>query len=277
MSKADVYLKEDIRNIEDNGYWDEDPRPKYKDGTPAHTKSVNHVTRKYDLSKGEFPITTLRKQAWKTAIREIFVIYQKQTNVLAEMEEMGVHWWGEWDIGDGTIGKRYGATVKAWQLIDRLITDIKENPYGRRKVLNLWQESDLRETDGLPPCAFCTIWNVRGEYLDMCLIQRSGDMLTASGAGGANEIQYAALLMMVAKATGYKPGVFTHFVANEQIYDRHIDNANIMLEREATDCQPNLVLNKEDNCDFYSITIDDFEMIDYKPITEPKLTFELGI
>lgn len=277
MSKADVYLKEDIRNIEDNGYWDEDPRPKYKDGTPAHTKSVNHVTRKYDLSKGEFPITTLRKQAWKTAIREIFVIYQKQTNVLAEMEEMGVHWWGEWDIGDGTIGKRYGATVKAWQLIDRLITDIKENPYGRRKVLNLWQESDLRETDGLPPCAFCTIWNVRGEYLDMCLIQRSGDMLTASGAGGANEIQYAALLMMVAKATGYKPGVFTHFVANEQIYDRHIDNANIMLEREATDCQPNLVLNKEDNCDFYSITIDDFEMVDYKPITEPKLTFELGI
>ena len=277
MSKADVYLKEDIRNIEDNGYWDEDPRPKYKDGTPAHTKSVNHVTRKYDLSKGEFPITTLRKQAWKTAIREIFVIYQKQTNVLAEMEEMGVHWWSEWDIGDGTIGKRYGATVKAWQLIDRLITDIKENPYGRRKVLNLWQESDLRETDGLPPCAFCTIWNVRGEYLDMCLIQRSGDMLTASGAGGANEIQYAALLMMVAKATGYKPGVFTHFVANEQIYDRHIDNADIMLEREATDCQPNLVLNKEDNCDFYSITIDDFEMIDYKPITEPKLTFELGI
>lgn len=277
MSKADVYLKEDIRNIEDNGYWDENPRPKYKDGTPAHTKSVNHVTRKYDLSKGEFPITTLRKQAWKTAIREIFVIYQKQTNVLAEMEEMGVHWWGEWDIGDGTIGKRYGATVKAWQLTDRLITDIKENPYGRRKVLNLWQESDLRETDGLPPCAFCTIWNVRGEYLDMCLIQRSGDMLTASGAGGANEIQYAALLMMVAKATGYKPGVFTHFVANEQIYDRHIDNANIMLEREATDCQPNLVLNKEDNCDFYSITIDDFEMVDYKPITEPKLTFDLGI
>ena len=111
----------------------------------------------------------------------------------------------------------------------------------------------------------------------MCMIQRSGDMLTASGAGGANEIQYAALLMMVAKATGYKPGVFTHFVANEQIYDRHIENANIMLEREATDCHPVLVLNKEDNCDFYSITANDFEMVDYQPIKEPKLTFELGI
>lgn len=277
MSKADEYLKLDITDILDNGYMDVDPRPKYKDGTPAHTISVNHKTRKYDLSKGEFPISTLRSQAWKTAIREILVIYQKQTNKISEMEEMGVKWWGDWDIGDGTIGKRYGATVKAWDLMNRLLEDIKKNPYGRRKIINLWQESDLRETEGLPPCAFCTIWNVRGEYLDMCMIQRSGDMLTASGAGGANEIQYAALLMMVAKATGYKPGVFTHFVANEQIYDRHIENANIMLEREATDCHPILVLNKEDNCDFYSITADDFEMVDYQPIKEPKLTFELGI
>lgn len=277
MSKADKYLKEDILDILDNGYMDVDPRPKYKDGTPAHTISVNHKVRKYDLSKGEFPITTLRSQAWKTAIREILVIYQKQTNKLSEMEEMGVKWWGEWDIGDGTIGKRYGATVKAWGLTDNLIKDIKENPYGRRKIINLWQEADLRETKGLPPCAFCTIWNVRGEYLDMCMIQRSGDMLTASGAGGANEIQYAAFLMMIAKATGYKPGVFTHFVANEQIYDRHITNAHILLSREEIDCKPNLILNKEDNCDFYSITIDDFELVDYTAIKEPKLVFELGI
>ena len=111
----------------------------------------------------------------------------------------------------------------------------------------------------------------------MCLIQRSGDMLTASGAGGINEIQYAALLMMVAKSTGYKAGVFTHFVANEQIYDRHIENAHILLDREPTDCHPNLILHKEDNCDFYSITLDDFEIVDYEPIKEPKLVFELGI
>ena len=277
LSKADKYLKEDILDILNNGYMDVDPRPKYKDGTPAHTISVNHKVRKYDLSKGEFPITTLRSQAWKTAIREILVIYQKQTNKLSEMEEMGVKWWGEWDIGDGTIGKRYGATVKAWGLTDNLIKDIKENPYGRRKIINLWQESDLRETEGLPPCVFCTIWNVRGEYLDMCMIQRSGDMLTASGAGGANEIQYAAFLMMIAKATGYKPGVFTHFVANEQIYDRHIDNAHVLLSRDEIDCKPNLILTKEDNCDFYSITIDDFELVDYTAIKEPKLIFELGI
>ena len=281
MTKADVYLASDIKNILDNGYKDVDPRPKYEDGTPAHTISVNHVVRKYDLSKGEFPISTLRHQAWKTGIREIFTIYNRPTNKLSEMEEMGVTWWTPWDIGDGTIGQRYGATVKRYDLINNLIADIKKDPYGRRKIMSLWQETDLRETKGLAPCAFLTIWNVRDKYLDMCMIQRSGDMLTASGAGGINEIQYAALLMMVARATGYEAGVFTHFVANEQIYDRHIDNAHELLRRaelkkDDTD-KPSLVLNKEPGCDISTITIDDFEMKDYNPIKEPKLKFELGI
>ena len=114
----------------------------------------------------------------------------------------------------------------------------------------------------------------------MSMIQRSGDMLTASGAGGINEIQYAALLMMIAKVTGYEPGVFTHFVANEQIYDRHMHNAQEMLRRAevmADDTQrPVLVLNKEKGCLFEDITIDDFEMQDYNPM-KPQLTFELGI
>ena len=153
--------------------------------------------------------------AWKTGIREIFTIYQKPTNEIAKMEEMGVNWWGDWDIGDGTIGQRYGATVSRYDLINNLIKDIENDPYGRRKIVSLWQEADLHETPGLAPCAFLTIWNVRGEYLDMVLVQRSGDMLTASGPGGINEIQYAALLMMIARHTGYKPGVFSHFVANE--------------------------------------------------------------
>ena len=281
MNKADRYLVSDINNILDNGYKDIDPRPKYEDGTPAHTISVNHVMRKYDLSKGEFPISNLRHQAWKTGIREIFTIYNRPTNKLSEMEEMGVTWWTPWDIGDGTIGQRYGATVKRYDLINNLIADIKKDPYGRRKIMSLWQETDLHETKGLAPCAFLTIWNVRGEYLDMCMIQRSGDMLTASGAGGINEIQYAALLMMVARATGYKEGVFTHFVANEQIYDRHIDNAHELLRRAEArkdiDDKPALVLNKESGCDISKITIDDFEMKDYDPIKEPKLKFELGI
>ena len=283
MTKADRYLVEDIKNILENGYKDIDPRPKYEDGTPAHTISVNHVTRKYDLSKGEFPICTLRHQAWKTGIREIFTIYKNPTNVLSEMEEMGVTWWTPWDIGDGTIGQRYGATVKRYDLVNRLIEDIRKDPYGRRKIMSLWQEADLRETPGLAPCAFLTIWNVRGEYLDMCMVQRSGDMLTASGAGGINEIQYAAFLIMIARVTGYEPGVFTHFVANEQIYDRHVDNAHEMLRRAEEKAAsgndgegPMLVLNKENNCKLEDIKVEDFEMINSDPM-KPNLKFELGI
>lgn len=295
MTRADYYMEQAIEQILDTGYKDINPRPKYADGTPAHTISVNHTFRTYDLQE-EFPICTLRPQAWKTGIKEIFTIYQKPTNNLVEMREMGVGWWDEWDIGDGTIGQRYGATVKRYDLINKLIEDIKNDPYGRRKIVSLWQETDLAETPGLAPCAFQTIWNVRGEYLDMLLVQRSGDMLTASGPGGINEIQYAALLMMIARHTGYKPGKFSHIVANEQIYDRHIDAANQMLSRfSARDreefvefCEdekkyeenqisnkPRLVLNPE-KTNFFDMTIDDFTMENYDPI-KPQLKLELGI
>ena len=281
MTKADRYMEHDIRHILQDGYKDENPRPHYADGTPAHTFSVNHVLRKYDLSAGEFPICTLRPIAWKTGIKEIFTIYQKPTNDLATMHEMGVNWWDDWDIGDGTIGQRYGATVSRYDLTNNLIKDIQNDPYGRRKVVSLWQETDLHETAGLAPCAFLTIWNVRGKYLDMAMIQRSGDMLTASGAGGINEIQYVALLMMIARHTGYEPGVFTHFVANEQIYDRHIDAATEMLGRyysiepQKNDTNPKLILNPEKS-NFYDFTIDDFFMVNYSPI-KPQLKLELGI
>ena len=290
MTRADYYMEDMIRCIQTHGFKDINPRPRYADGTPAHTISVNHTFRTYDLSAGDFPICTLRPQAWKTGIKEIFTIYQKPTNNIAEMCERGVTWWGDWDIGDGTIGQRYGATVKRYDLINRLIEDIKNDPYGRRKIVSLWQETDLRETPGLAPCAFQTIWNVRGEYLDMLLVQRSGDMLTASGPGGINEIQYAALLMMIARHTGYKPGKFSHIVANEQIYDRHMDAANQMLSRFSARDQeemymetvlketiptPKLVLNPE-KTNFFEMTIDDFTMIDYDPI-KPQLKLELGI
>lgn len=279
MTKADKYMNSMILRIMDEGYKDENPRPHYADGTPAHTISVNHTFRTYDLSKGEFPICTLRPMAWKTGIREIFTIYQKPTNELQKMESMGVTWWKDWDIGDGTIGQRYGATVSRYDLVNNLIKDIQNDPYGRRKIMSLWQEADLRETAGLAPCAFLTIWNVRGEYLDMILVQRSGDMLTASGPGGINEIQYAALLMMIARHTGYKPGVFSHLVANEQIYDRHFDTAEEMLSRyqdlSSDDKIPILTLNP-DATDFYEMTIDDFTMADYIPM-KPQLKLELGI
>lgn len=290
MTKADKYMDRDIHHIIQDGYKDENPRPHYADGTPAHTFSVNHVLRTYDLSAGEFPICTLRPMAWKTGIKEIFTIYQKPTNNLEQMHDMGVNWWDDWDIGDGTIGQRYGATVSRYDLINNLIKDIQKDPYGRRKVVSLWQETDLHETAGLAPCAFLTIWNVRGKYLDMAMIQRSGDMLTASGAGGINEIQYAALLMMIARHTGYEPGIFTHFVANEQIYDRHMDAVNEMLKRykelEQKESDETLVENYKDICprlilndnktNFYDFTIDDFFMVNYNPI-KPQLKLELGI
>lgn len=278
--KADTYLHENIRHILEDGYLDENPRPRYKDGTPAHTYSVNHVFRTYDLAAGEFPITTLRPIAWKTGIKEILTIYQKPTNDISEMEKMGVTWWSDWDIGDGTIGQRYDATVSRYDLINNLIKDIQTDPYGRRKVVSLWQETDLRETPGLAPCAFLTIWNVREKYLDMCMIQRSGDMLTASGAGGINEVQYAALLMMIARHCGYEPGVFSHFVANEQIYDRHVNQARKLVQRylgtlSKHPMNPRLVLNP-DVKDFYDIAIDDFTMENYTPL-KPQLKLELGI
>ena len=295
MNTADYEMIKIIDQILNYGYIDVNPRPKYKDGTPAYTYSVNHTVRSYDLSKGEFPILNLRPIAWKTAIREILTIYQKPTNVISEMKAMGVTWWDEWDIGDGTIGQRYGATVKRYDLIHNLIENIRNDPYGRRKVVSLWQETDLRETPGLAPCAFLTIWNVRNdkngyEYLDMALIQRSGDLLMASGPGCVNEVQYAVLLMMISRHCGYLPGVFTHFVANEQIYDRHIDQANDLLERvhDLTDREhkyfkekgnelpnPRLILNP-DKTDFYDITIDDFSMVNYDPI-KPQLKLEIGI
>ena len=285
MVKADRLMSQYIDEILINGYKDINPRPKYADGTPAHTISINHTFRQSDLANGEFPICSLRPMAWKTGIKEIFTIYQKPTNNIQEMHNMGVNWWDEWDIGDGTIGQRYGATVSRYDLIKNLIKDIETDPYGRRKIVSLWQETDLRETAGLAPCAFLTIWNVRGEYLDMALIQRSGDMLTASGPGGINEIQYASLLMMIARHTGYKPGVFSHFVANEQIYDRHMDVAEELRQRvveiekkeyfDTPMVNPMLVLNPE-KTNFYEMTIDDFTMENYNPI-KPQLKLELGI
>lgn len=282
LTYTDLTLKHDIEHILIYGYKDVNPRPHYADGAPAYTYSANHRVRSYNLAIGQFPICTLRPIAWKTGIKEIFTIYQQPTNDISKMEELGVSWWRDWDIGDGTIGQRYGATVSRYDLINNLIKDIQTDPYGRRKVVSLWQESDLRETAGLAPCAFLTIWNVRNsrdrEYLDMCLIQRSGDMLTASGAGGINEVQYAALLMMIARHCGYEPGVFTHFVANEQIYDRHMDAAKELLSRSLVSNPvktPKLILNPA-KTNFYDFTIDDFEMVNYEPM-KPQLKLELGI
>lgn len=278
-NKADIYLKSDIKKIIKNGCEDKNPRPKYEDGTPAHTFFITHNIRTYDLSKGEFPICTLRPIAWKSAIKEVLWIYQDASNSLDVLEKKyNIKWWRAWESKDipNTIGTRYGHTVREYDLMNKLLIGIKENPYSRYHIMNLWQEEEFLRSDGLKPCAYETIWTVRGEYLDMFLDQRSGDMLVASGAGCVNEVQYAALLMMVARDTGYKPGKFTHMVVNEQIYDRHIEQANELLARiPQVNKSPKLILNEEKN-NFYDFKINDFTLVDYEPI-KPQLKFDLGI
>lgn len=563
MNKADRYIAKLIEDILANGYKDENPRPHYPDGTPAYTYSLNGRFRKYDLSKGEFPITTLRPIAWKTGIKEILAIYQNQSNKISEFERCGCGWWKDWELEDGTIGRAYPYNLEShrpdemkktivkvkrkifqnsdgeinendipkfeeklsidgviylnryriigiddiltdkkhtyykiqfisnnyissmrkdligksnginpydrtvynigylgeyqnicnftqeeitilkdkwesmffrcysdryknlyktyddkfvhhrWHSFENFLKDIrmvpqyflarednfngwdldkdyygsncyskescvflkhnentlyaktngcykiidtttnqicyeinitefankineqqqtvqkhiannqeyknfrfeqllnddenvyryelsrnqlvellkglKDNPYGRRHIISFWHWANI-DKKSLVECAYETIWNVRNDgtgnkYLDMTLIQRSGDSLVASGGGCVNEVQYAALLMMVARHCGYKFGCLYHYIANEQIYDRHFEQANEMLRRfRKKDLHeyerghyptPYMILNPEKE-DFYSFTIDDFELIDYHPM-QPQLKLELGI
>ena len=275
MNKADFYYKQNLKRILDEKNIDENPRPKYKDGTPAHSYFITQVFEEYDISKGEFPITTLRNTAIKTGINEILWIYQDQSNSLELAKKRGINWWNEWNIGDDTIGQRYGATIKKWNLIDNLLTNLKENPFSRRHIINMYQESDLHETKGLYPCAYETIWSVRKVkdeyYLDLTLNQRSNDYIMS---GYINKIQYVALQMMFCSHLGYKPGKFCHFVQNCHIYDKHIDAAKEILERESIqNINPRIELI--DNKNFYEITIDDFKIYDVKDI--PKLRSDLEI
>lgn len=277
MTLADKNFKQLAKRIltEGSNTLGEKVRPKYADGTPSHTYFVNQVFERYDLSKGEFPILTIRHTAWKSGIKEILWIYQDQSNSLDLFrDKYNVTWWDEWDIGDRTIGQRYGATVKKHDLMNKLLNDLENQPYGRRHIINLYQESDLESSDGLFPCAMETQWAVRDEYLDMTLIQRSSDLAVANNI---NKVQYVALLMMVARHVGLEPGVFCHYVNNAHIYDRHVENINILLNREetASDGQLKLELNPKKK-NFYDFTIDDFKIENYTPC-KPNLDFELAI
>lgn len=276
ISKTDAIFKDNLNEILQKGTSTVGykVRPVYKDGVPAHTLYVNQVVEKYDINKGEFPITTLRPVAWKSAIKEILWIYQDQSNDLSVLEDKyNIKWWRDWEVeNSNTIGQRYGATVKKYDLTNKLLDGLINEPYTRRHIIDLYQYADFKETEGLNPCAFLTVWSVRGEYLDVTLHQRSSDYCVA---GHVNKIQYVALMMMVARHVGLKPGVFMHVVDNLHIYDRHINQAKELLSRVPSDKQPKLIL-KEGKTNFYDFTIDDFEMIDYEPV-KPQLKFELGI
>ena len=276
MIKADKYYIDNLNKILKDGCFDENPRPKYVDGSPAHSKFITQVFEEYDINKGEFPITTLRNTAIKTGIKEILWIYQKQTNSLKVANEMGINWWNEWDIGDNTIGKRYGATVSEYELITKLLRSLKTNPFGRRHIMNLYQEHDLAETDGLYPCAYETIWSVRKvneEYfLDMTLIQRSNDYIMS---GYINKIQYVALQMMIASHLKYSIGRFCHLVQNLHVYDRHFNAVDEILNRIPLESQPKLQLCA--NKTFYNFIIDDFEILGIDGIEKLSTKLEIAV
>lgn len=281
MIKADLYYKENLQKIKNFGCLDENPRPKYSDGTPAHTRFITQIFEEYDLNNNEFPITTLRNTAIKTGIKEIFWIYQKQSNSLEEARNIGIDWWDEWNIGDDTIGQRYGATVKRYDVVNNILNALLNDPFGRSHIINLFQYKDLKETKGLNPCAFESLFSFRkinSEYfLDLTLVQRSNDYIMA---GYINKIQYVSLLQMFVGHLNYynfkcKIGKFCHLVQNLHIYDRHFEAANEILIKEPLNEQPLLIL--KENKDFYNYTIDDFVIKNINNITKINSKLEIAI
>ena len=279
MTKADIVFKEYIRKIMEEGVWSEQARPKYKDGRTANSKYITGAFMEFDLAKGEFPITTLRPIAIKSAIKEMLWIYQDQSNSLDVLEEKyNVHYWNDWEVGDSrTIGQRYGAVVKKHDITNKILKQLEANPWNRRNIITLWDYDAFEESEGLLPCAFQTMFDVRrveGEiYLDATLTQRSNDMLVAHHI---NAMQYVALQMMIAKHFGWKVGKFFYFINNLHIYDNQFEQAEELLRREATNCQPRLVLNVPDGTNFFDIKPEDFELVDYDPV-KLQLKFDLAI
>ena len=279
MFKANEIYKRNLESLINSEYTTKGQkvRPKYKDGVPSHTRFINNVCDTYDISAGEYPITNYRPLSWKSAIKEILWIYQDQSNSLDLLNaKYGIKWWDDWEIEDNinyrNIGIRYGATIRRYNLMNKLLDGLRNEPYARRHVINMYQYKDFEDTPGLNPCVYETIWNVRGDYLDVFVNQRSSDYVVSEGV---NRLQYCALLMMVAQSVSLKPGLFTYNVCNMHIYDRHEENARVLLTRDPVNIQPKLVLNT-DKLNFYNFTVDDFELEDFIcPFDQ--LKFELAI
>lgn len=264
MSYADKVFRANAEDILQNGIWDTDRevRPRWLDGTPAHTIKKFCIVNRYDLSK-EFPIITLRKQGFKNAVDEILWIWQKKSNKIADLHS---HIWDSWAGEDGTIGKAYGYQLGIKNIykegefdqVDRVLYDLKHNPASRRIMTNIYNFADLHEMN-LYPCAYSMTFNVTGDRLNGILNQRSNDMAVANGW---NVMQYAVLLHMFAQVSGLKVGELVHVIADAHIYDRHIESVKDMLKNPEYPA-PKFVMNP-DIKNFYDFTVDDFRLEGYE-------------
>ena len=264
MSSADIAFINTCRDILENGtlVTDEKVRPKWDDGTPAYTIKKFGVVNRYDLSK-EFPLLTIRPISLRSAVDEILWIWQKKSN---NINDLGSHIWDSWADENGSIGKAYGYQMGVkhkykegeFDMVDRVLYDLKNNPCSRRIMTNLYNFADLHEM-ALYPCAYSMTFNVVGNKLCAILNQRSQDMLAANAW---NVAQYAALVMMFAQVSGLEPGEFVHVIADAHIYDRHIPIVKEIIEREVFDA-PKVELDKSIT-NFYDFTPDSFTVTDYK-------------
>ena len=265
MSYADRVFIDVCRDILDNGFYDTqlDVRPKWEDGTPAHTVKKFGVVNRYDLRK-EFPAMTLRRTYFKSCVDELLWIWQKKSNDIHQLSS-GI--WNAWADENGTIGKAYGYQLgvkhkynDGWfDQVDRVLKDLKENPASRRMLTNLFNHHDLSEM-GLYPCAYSMTFNVSGNTLNAILNQRSQDMLTASNW---NVCQYAVLVHMMAQVSGLQAGELVHVIADCHIYDRHIPIVEELIKREPRPA-PKLWIDPSVK-NFYDFTVDSFKLIDYDP------------
>ena len=264
MSRADDIFLSNLNDIMENGTWDTDlpVRPRWEDGTPAHTVKKFCIVNRYDLSR-EFPIITVRKTAFKSCIDEILWIWQKKSN---NVHDLHSHIWDSWADETGSIGKAYGYQLGVkhkykegmFDQVDRVLFDLKNNPQSRRILTNIYVHADLSEMH-LYPCAYSMTFNVSGKKLNGILNQRSNDMLTANNW---NVVQYSVLLMMMAQVSGLEPGELVHVIADAHIYDRHIEICKELFDKPRY-AAPTFKMNP-DIKDFYKFTVDDFLLEDYK-------------
>ena len=276
MSYADKVFVQNIKDILENGVWDTDlnVRPKWADGTPAHTIKKFCIVNRYDLSK-EFPIITIRKTGYKNAIDELLWIWQKKSNNISELNS---HIWDSWADEKGSIGKAYGYQLGVkhkykegmFDQVDRVIFDLKNNPTSRRIMTNIYTHADLNEMN-LYQCAYSMTFNVTGNKLNAILNQRSQDMLTANNW---NVCQYAVLVHMMARASGLEVGELVHVIADAHIYDRHIPIIKEIIKHKQYKA-PKFTVD-ESVKDFYDFKVDSFKFENYK-YNDKKYKIEVAI